>query len=138
MRRRNNYVMRRLDTPKKVTLPKSRNFYAKYQRVPRSQLPPNVIMKRRYRTRAAPKGRRRRPIRKGKRGRGFLSSLKKIAKNPLVRQIGKNALKKVIDYTPQLYNLVTNKIKNKTARKILQSDAATNLLNNLVTKYGSK
>ena len=27
-------------------------------------------------------------------------------------------------------NLGTSKIKNKTARKILQSDAATNLLNN--------
>ena len=30
------------------------------------------------------------------------------------------------------------KIKNKTARKISQSDAATNLLNNLVTEDGSK
>ena len=77
MRRKNNYVMRRLDTPKKVTLPNSRTFYAKYQIAPRSQLPPNVIMKRRYRTRAAPKGRRRRPIRKGQRGRNFLSSLQK-------------------------------------------------------------
>ena len=85
---------------------------------PRSQLPPNVIMKRRYRRRAAPKGRRRRPIRKGQRGRGFLSSLKKIAKNPLVRQIGKIALKIALDYAPQLYNLGTSKIKNKTARKI--------------------
>ena len=110
----------------------------KYQRVPRSQLPPNVIMKKRYRTRAAPKGRRRRPIRKGKRGRGFLSSLKKIAKNPLVRQTEKTALKKSVDYSPQLCNIGTSKIKNKTARKILQSDAATNLLNDLVTKYGSK
>ena len=35
------------------------------------------IMKRSYRTRAAPKGRRRRPTRKGQRGRGFSSSLKK-------------------------------------------------------------
>ena len=84
---------------------------------PRSQLPPNVIMKRRYRRRAAPKGRRR-PIRKGQRGRGFLSSLKKTAKNPLVRQIGKIALKIAVDYAPQLYNLGTSKIKNKTARKI--------------------
>ena len=48
MRRKNNYVMRRLDTPKKVTLPNGWTFYAKYQRVPRSQLPPNAIMKRRY------------------------------------------------------------------------------------------
>ena len=138
MRRKNNYVMRRLDTPKKVTLPKSRNFYAKYQRVPRSQLPPNVITKRRYRTRAALKDRRRRPIRKGQRGRCFLSSLKKIAKNPLVRQIEKTALKKAVDYAPQLCNIGTSKIKNKTTRRILQSDAPTNLLNNLVTKYGSK
>ena len=74
MRRKNNYVMRRLDTPKKVTLP---NFYAKYQRVPRSQLPPNVIMKKIYRTKAARKGKRRRPIRKGQRCWGFLSNLKK-------------------------------------------------------------
>ena len=77
MRRKNNYVMRRLDTPKKVTLTNGRTFYDKYHRVPRSQLPPDVIMKRRYRRRAAPKGRRRRSIKKGKRGRGFLSSLKK-------------------------------------------------------------
>ena len=48
MRTKNNYVMRRLGTSKKVTLPNGRTFYAKYQRVvvPRSQLPPNVIMKR--------------------------------------------------------------------------------------------
>ena len=65
MRRKNNYVLRRLDTPKKVTLPNGRTFYAKYQRVPRSRLPPNVIMKRWYKTRATPKGRRKRPIRKG-------------------------------------------------------------------------
>ena len=130
--------MRGLETPKKVTFPHGRTFCAKYQRVPRSQLLPNVIMKRRYRIRAGPKGKRRRPIRKGQRGRGFLSSLKKIAKNLLLRQIGKTALKKAIDYAPQFSNLGTSKIKNKTTRKILQSDAATNLLNNLVTKYGSK
>ena len=42
--------MRRLDTSKKVTLPIGRTFHAKYQRVPRSQLPPNVIMRRMYKT----------------------------------------------------------------------------------------
>ena len=129
--------MRRLDTPKKVTLSNCRTFYDKYQRVPRSQLPPNVIMKRKYKRRAASKGRRRRPVRKGQRSRGFLSSFKK-ANNPTVRQLGKTALKKAINYAPQLYNLGTSKIKNKTARKILQSDTATNLLNNSVTKYGGE
>ena len=77
MRRKNNYVMRRLNTPKKVTLPNGITFYAKYQRVHRSQLPPNVIMKRTYRIRGAPRRRIRRPIRKEQRGRDFLSSLKK-------------------------------------------------------------
>ena len=45
MRRKNNYVMRRLDTPKKVTLPNGRVFYTKNAIVPRSQLPDNVVMK---------------------------------------------------------------------------------------------
>ena len=102
-----------------MTLPNSRTFYAKYQRAPRSQLPPDVIMKRKYKRRAAPKGRRRRPVRKGQRGRGFLSSLKKIGNNPTVRQLGKMPLKKAINYAPQLYNSGTSKIKNKTARNIL-------------------
>ena len=129
--------MRRLNTPKKVTLPNGRTFYAKYARVPRSHIPDNVIMKKKYKRRAAPKDRRIRPVRKGQRGRGFFSSLKKIDKNSLVRQIGKTALKKAVNYVPQLYNLGTSKIKNRTARNILQSDATTNILNNLVTKYGN-
>ena len=55
MRWKNNNVMRRLDTPKRVTLPNGRTFYAKCQRVPRSQLPLNVIMKRKYKRRVAAK-----------------------------------------------------------------------------------
>ena len=86
--------MRRLDTPKKVTLANGKTFYAKYQRVPRSQLPPNVTMKRICKRRAAPKGRRGRPVRKKQRDKGFLSSFKKIANNPSVRQLEKTALKK--------------------------------------------
>ena len=74
MKRKNNYITRRLDTQKKVTLPNGRTFYAKYARVQRSQLPDKIIMKRKYKRRAAPKGRRRRPVRKGQRGWGFRSS----------------------------------------------------------------
>ena len=90
------------------------------------------------RTRTVPKSRRRRQIRKAQRGRGFLSSLKKNSKKSTCKTNRKTAPKNPIDYAPQLYNLGTSKIKNKTARKILQSDTATNLLNNLVTKCGSK
>ena len=77
MRRKNNYVMRRLDISKKVNLPKGRTFYAKYARVTRSQLSNKVIMKRKFKTRAAPKGRRRKTVKRRQRGQGFLSSLKK-------------------------------------------------------------
>ena len=77
MRRKNNYVMRRLDTPKKVTFSNGRTFYTKYQRKATSRFRPNVTMKRKYKRRAAPECRGRRPVRKGQKGRSFLSSLKK-------------------------------------------------------------
>ena len=87
--------MRRLNTPKKVTHPNDRNFYAKYARVPRSGLPPNIMLRKQYKRRAAPKGSRRRVVRKQRqRGRGIFSSLNKIANNPMVRKLGNTALKK--------------------------------------------
>ena len=49
MRRKNNYTMRKLATPKRVTLPNARTVVARYKRVPRSELPANVTMARRYR-----------------------------------------------------------------------------------------
>ena len=75
MGRKNNYVMRRLDTPKKVTLPNCRTFYIQIARVLRSQLPGNIVMKRKYKRKAAPKGRRRRQVRKGQKCQSFFSSL---------------------------------------------------------------
>ena len=44
MKRKKNYVMGKLNTPKGVTLPDGRSFLACYERVPKSELPPNVIM----------------------------------------------------------------------------------------------
>ena len=38
--------MRKLDTPKRVTLPNGRVFYAKYKRVKLSELLPNIILRR--------------------------------------------------------------------------------------------
>ena len=50
--------MRKLDTPKRVTLPNGRSFLVRYKRVKRSELPPNIIMNRTYTQRAKPRGRR--------------------------------------------------------------------------------
>ena len=49
MRRKNSYVMGKLDMPKRVTLPNGRTFLARYKRVLRSQLPVNIALKGTYR-----------------------------------------------------------------------------------------
>ena len=120
--------MRKLDTPKRVTLTNGRVFYAKYKPVKCSELPPNIILRRNYRQRAAPRGRRRRVVQQG---RGIFSTLKKIAKNPVVWKLRKKGL----SYVPQLYNYGISKINNKTAKKILGSDSTKNLVNNLASRY---
>ena len=122
--------MRKLATPKRVTLCNGKTFLARYKRVPMSELPANITMARRYRGRVAA-GRRRRPPRKGQRGKGFFNTLKKIAKNPLVKKLGKKAL----TYAPKLYNYGTSKIKNKAANKVSHSAAAKDVLNR-VASYG--
>ena len=131
MRRKNNYVIRKLHTPKRVTLPNGRTFLPRCKRVPWSELPANVTLARRYRGRVTA-GRRIRPPRKGQRGSGFFDTLKKIAKNPLVKQFGKKAL----THAPKLYKYSASKVKNKTARKILNS-AAAEQLSNKIASYGA-
>ena len=58
MRRKKNYAMRKLATPKRVTLRNGRTFVASHKRIKRSELPPNIAMRRTYRDRTAA-GRRR-------------------------------------------------------------------------------
>ena len=68
--------MKKLDTPKRETLHNRRVFYAKYKCVKRSELPPNIILRRNYRQRPAPRGRRRRVAQE----EGIFSALKKLLK----------------------------------------------------------
>ena len=46
MRRKKNYAMMKLAMPKRVTLPNGRTFVARYKRIKRSELPPNIVMRR--------------------------------------------------------------------------------------------
>ena len=55
MRWKKNYAMMKLNVPKRVTLPNGRTFVARYKRIPRDQLPPNIVMRRTYTQRAAPR-----------------------------------------------------------------------------------
>ena len=65
MRRKKNYAMVKLNVPKRVTLPNSGTFIARCKRIKRSELPPNIVMRRTYTQRAAPRGRRRRRRQQG-------------------------------------------------------------------------
>ena len=70
--RRKKKGMMKLNVPKRVTLPHDRTFVARYKRIPRDQLPPNIVMRRTYTQTAAPRGRRRR-----QRGRRIFDFVKK-------------------------------------------------------------
>ena len=117
--------MMKLNVPKRVTLPNGRTFVARYKRISRDQLPPNVVIRRTYTQRAAPRGRRRR---RAQQGQGFFDSVKKVAKNPLVKSIARKGL----EYAPGVYHNLTNRVKNKTLKRILNSEAAHLALNKAI------
>ena len=123
MRHKKNYAMVKLNVPKRVTLPNGRTFVARYKKIPRSELPDNIVMRRTYAQRATPRGRRRR-----QRGGGIFDFVKKVARNPLVRSIAK----KGIEYAPGIYNNLIKRVKNKTLKRILNSDAAHLALNKAI------
>ena len=97
MRRKKNYAMMKLNFPKRVTLPNGRTFAARYKRIPGDQLPLNIVMRRTYTQRAAPRGRRRR--RRAQQRQGNFDFVKRVARNPLVKSIAKQGLK----YAPAAY-----------------------------------
>ena len=123
MRRQRNYVMMKLNVPKRVVLSNGRTFVARYKLFSRAELPPNIVMHRTYRQRPAPRGCRRR-----QRGRGIFDFVKKVAKNPLVRSLAK----KGIEYAPGIYHNLTKRVENKTLNRILNSDASHLVLNKAI------
>ena len=116
----------KLATSKRVTLPNGRTFVARYKRIPRDHLPPNIIMRRTYTQRAAPRSRRR--GRRGQQGQGIFDFIKKVAKIPLVKSIAKQGLK----YAPATYANLAGRVKNKTLKRILNSDMAHSTLNRTI------
>ena len=60
--------------------------------------------------------------------------MKKVARNPLVRSIAKRGL----EYTTGVYHNLTKRVKNKTLKRILDSDAAHLALNKAVKKANNR
>ena len=117
--------MMKLNVPKRVTLPNSRTFVARYKRIPRDQLPPDIVMRRTYTQRAALRGRRHR---RAQQGQGIFDFVKKVARNPLVKSIAR----KELEYVPGVYQNLTIRVKNKTLKRTLNSDAARLALNKAI------
>ena len=97
-----------------------------YKRIRRGELPPNIVMRRTYTQRAAPRGRRRR--RRAQQGQGIFDFVKKVARNPLVRSIARKGL----EYAPGAYQNLTKRVKNKTLKGILNADIAHSALNKAI------
>ena len=125
MRQKGNYIMRKLNTLKRVTLPNGRIFLARYKCVSRSELPLYTTIRQRYRQRAMPRGRRE------QRGHGIFDFVKKVIKNPTIWALGRQAAK----HLPTIYNAGTKKIKNDKVRRALQSDTANNLFNSVSNRF---
>ena len=96
--------MVKLNVPKRVTLPNDRTFVAHYKRIPQGELPPNIIMRRAYTQRAAPRGRRRR---RRQQGQGILDFVEKVVQNPLVKSLAQ----KDLEYAPGIYQNLTKRVK---------------------------
>ena len=111
---------------KRVTLPNGRTFVARYKRIKRSELPPSIVMSRTYTQRAAPRGRHRR--RRAQQGQGTFDFVKKVVKNLLVKQLAKKGL----EYAPGVYHNLTKRVKNKTSKRLLNSDATHLTLNKAI------
>ena len=84
MRRKKNYAMVKLQVPKRMTLANGRTFVECYKRIRRGELTPNIVLRRTYAQRVAPRGRR---LRQAQQGQGMFDFVKKVARNPLVRAI---------------------------------------------------
>ena len=72
---RSNILLRRLAQPRRVTLPNSRTFLARYERVNRTSLyPTNVRIKRTYTQKIGPRRQRKPRKKQQQEGSGYIDS----------------------------------------------------------------
>ena len=84
-------------------------------------------MRRTYTQRATPRGCRRR-VRAAQQGQGIFDFVKKVVRNPLLKSFARQGLK----YAPGAYANLTKRVKNKTLKRILNSDLAHSMLNKAI------
>ena len=87
-------------------------------------------MRRTYTQRAAPRGRKHRTAQQGQ---GISDFIKKVAKNPLVKSVARR-----LKYAPAAYANLIKRVKNKTLKRILDSDMAHSMLNRAITTVNNR
>ena len=134
MARRDRIVMVKQQTPKKVTLPNGRTFYARYKRATRTDLLPNVHLEQPYKQRAAPKGRRCQ-VRQGERGfKSVFGKLKRFAEKVGNNKAFKNVAGAVLKEVPGAIGNLSKRVSNKKLKSILDSDITRTVIE-LATGY---
>lgn len=111
---RDNILLRKLPTPKRVQLPNVRVFYAKYVTVGRANLPPNVWVRRRYVRKTGPKRQRKRCLNQvgsSLLSKAILKTAYNIEKKASGFNFGKTLMKEGIDCPPTMYKKATTKKK---------------------------
>ena len=115
-----NIILRKLVVPKKVTLHNGRIFYARYERIRKSNFLPNVRVAQR---RSIGPCRQR-----TQRGCGIIGNLLKSGLNIGSRLFKLALTQKIIEegikQTPNIFKAGVNKIPNKKIKKVLESELA--------------
>ena len=110
--------------PKRVTLPNSRTFLARYKRTTRAHLPANIHLARPYKQRGAPKGKRR-PLRvaaapTAQQGQG-IGDIFRFAKKVVKRKVARNFGKMALEQLPGVVEKLSGNVKNRRLKTILGS-----------------
>ena len=84
-------------------------------------------MRRAYTQSVASRGCRRR-VRAAQQGQGIFDFVKKVVRNPILKSFARQGLK----YAPGAYANLTKRVKNKTLKRILNSDLAHSMLNKAI------
>ena len=133
---RDKILLRRRVTPRRVTLPNGKSFVARHERISRKNVPIDVTIKR-----AQQIGPNRQRKRKTQIGGSLLGNIVNLGTEALTStdllkngldigskaissEIGKTIIGEGIKHVPDLYKLGTSRIKNKTLKRVLDSDIA--------------
>ena len=144
---RNNILRQIVPAPKRVQLPNGCVFFTKYQRVGRHALTATrVKIARTYNRKIGPRQQRIRRIgprnRRRRRQQACaeldLSTVIDVGRKAAGTKLGKMMINDAIEYIPEAYNKIKNKITNKKVKAVMDTGVEDNLVNRGVELIGER